>query len=286
MPAACSTSTGGSRSRPSRRCCSTCRSSAPRSSSPRIVDPPIVALAWGVPIGGVLQLALQLPPAREDRDARAAALRLARRRRAARAGGDGTGGDRRVGGADLGAHQYAARASALGDGRISWITYADRLMEFPSALLGVALGTVLLPSLAKSSRRREPGAVHRRCSIGACASRSCLRCRRRWRCAVLADSAHCDAVSVRALHRERRAADARRAPGLQRRTARAHRREDPGPGLLRATGHGDAREDRVHDGPGVANVRGHPDVSDGPRGSDAVDVDRRVPQRGAACSGS
>src|SRR5438094_10650990 len=40
-------------------------------------------------------------------------------------------------------------AAALGDGRISWITYADRLMEFPSALLGVALGTVLLPSLAK-----------------------------------------------------------------------------------------------------------------------------------------
>ncbi len=40
-------------------------------------------------------------------------------------------------------------ASLLGDGRISWISYADRLMEFPSALLGVALGTVLLPSLSK-----------------------------------------------------------------------------------------------------------------------------------------
>jgi len=40
-------------------------------------------------------------------------------------------------------------AASLGDGRISWITYADRLMEFPTALLGVALGTVLLPSLAK-----------------------------------------------------------------------------------------------------------------------------------------
>ena len=40
-------------------------------------------------------------------------------------------------------------AAYLGDGRISWITYADRLMEFPSALLGVALGTILLPSLAK-----------------------------------------------------------------------------------------------------------------------------------------
>jgi putative peptidoglycan lipid II flippase len=40
-------------------------------------------------------------------------------------------------------------AAWLGDGRIAWITYADRLMEFPSALLGVALGTVLLPTLAK-----------------------------------------------------------------------------------------------------------------------------------------
>src|SRR4029079_3059534 len=40
-------------------------------------------------------------------------------------------------------------AAYLGDGRISWITYADRLMEFPSALLGVALGTVLLPMLAQ-----------------------------------------------------------------------------------------------------------------------------------------
>jgi putative peptidoglycan lipid II flippase len=40
-------------------------------------------------------------------------------------------------------------AALLGDGRISWITYADRLMEFPSALLGVALGTILLPSLAQ-----------------------------------------------------------------------------------------------------------------------------------------
>jgi putative peptidoglycan lipid II flippase len=40
-------------------------------------------------------------------------------------------------------------AALLGDGRISWITYADRLMEFPTALLGVALGTIILPSLAQ-----------------------------------------------------------------------------------------------------------------------------------------
>jgi putative peptidoglycan lipid II flippase len=40
-------------------------------------------------------------------------------------------------------------AAWLGDGRIAWISYADRLMEFPSALLGVAVGTVLLPTLAR-----------------------------------------------------------------------------------------------------------------------------------------
>jgi putative peptidoglycan lipid II flippase len=32
----------------------------------------------------------------------------------------------------------------------SWMYYADRLMEFPSGVLGVALGTILLPSLSKS----------------------------------------------------------------------------------------------------------------------------------------
>jgi putative peptidoglycan lipid II flippase len=35
-------------------------------------------------------------------------------------------------------------------GSVSWLYYADRLMEFPTGLLGVALGTVLLPSLSKS----------------------------------------------------------------------------------------------------------------------------------------
>jgi putative peptidoglycan lipid II flippase len=40
-------------------------------------------------------------------------------------------------------------ASWLGNGPVSWLYYADRLMEFPSGLLGVALGTVILPSLVK-----------------------------------------------------------------------------------------------------------------------------------------
>jgi putative peptidoglycan lipid II flippase len=39
-------------------------------------------------------------------------------------------------------------ASHLQAGSVSWLTYADRLMEFPTALLGVALGVVLLPQLS------------------------------------------------------------------------------------------------------------------------------------------
>ena len=40
-------------------------------------------------------------------------------------------------------------ASFLVTGSVSWLYYADRLMEFPTGILGVALGTILLPSLAK-----------------------------------------------------------------------------------------------------------------------------------------
>jgi putative peptidoglycan lipid II flippase len=42
-------------------------------------------------------------------------------------------------------------ASRLGAGSVSVLQYADRLMEFPTGLLGVALGTILLPSLSKAS---------------------------------------------------------------------------------------------------------------------------------------
>lgn len=41
-------------------------------------------------------------------------------------------------------------ASFLVSGSVSWLYYADRLMEFPTGVLGVALGTILLPSLSKS----------------------------------------------------------------------------------------------------------------------------------------
>jgi putative peptidoglycan lipid II flippase len=46
-------------------------------------------------------------------------------------------------------------ASHLTPGSVSWITYADRLMEFPTAMLGVALGVVLMPQLASARASQD-----------------------------------------------------------------------------------------------------------------------------------
>jgi putative peptidoglycan lipid II flippase len=52
-------------------------------------------------------------------------------------------------------------AARLQAGSVSWLSFADRLMEFPTALLGVALGTVLLPSLTKANSERNQEEVSR-----------------------------------------------------------------------------------------------------------------------------
>jgi putative peptidoglycan lipid II flippase len=46
-------------------------------------------------------------------------------------------------------------ASFLVAGSVSWMYYADRLMELPSGVLGVALGTILLPILAKTYASKD-----------------------------------------------------------------------------------------------------------------------------------
>jgi putative peptidoglycan lipid II flippase len=118
-------------------------------------DPPIMALAWGVFAGGVAQLALQIVPLwrigmlpRPRFDWRDEGVR-----RVLRMMGPAVLG---VSAAQISALINTQLAAALGDGRISWITYADRLMEFPTAMLGVALGTVLLPALARHHADENP----------------------------------------------------------------------------------------------------------------------------------
>jgi putative peptidoglycan lipid II flippase len=46
-------------------------------------------------------------------------------------------------------------ATHVAVGAVSWLTYADRLMEFPTGLLGVALGVVLLPQLSAAQARQD-----------------------------------------------------------------------------------------------------------------------------------
>lgn len=46
-------------------------------------------------------------------------------------------------------------ASYLQAGSVSWLSYADRLMEFPTAILGVALGVVLLPHLSRTLAKKQ-----------------------------------------------------------------------------------------------------------------------------------
>ena len=115
-------------------------------------DPPALALAWAVFIGGVLQLAIQYPALKKISMLPRLSLnwRLAWSdpgvRRILLLMGPAVVG---VSVSQLSLLINTIFASFLDTGSVSWLYYADRLMEFPSGLLGAALGTILLPSLAR-----------------------------------------------------------------------------------------------------------------------------------------
>ncbi|MDS4013992.1 MAG: murein biosynthesis integral membrane protein MurJ [Candidatus Accumulibacter sp.] len=112
-------------------------------------DPPIIALAWGVFLGGALQLVFQIPSlARLGMLPRfSLSLQDAGVRRIFRLMAPALLG---VSVAQVSLLLNSIFASFLNTGSVSWLYYADRLMEFPAGLLGAALGTILLPSLSKS----------------------------------------------------------------------------------------------------------------------------------------
>jgi putative peptidoglycan lipid II flippase len=117
---------------------------------------PIYAMAGGVMAGGLLQLAVQIPALRR--------LGLLPRvglgwsaLRAAWADPGARGVARMmlpallgVGVAQISILINTQIASWLAPGSVTWLGYADRLMEFPTAMLGVALGVVLMPQLASA----------------------------------------------------------------------------------------------------------------------------------------
>jgi putative peptidoglycan lipid II flippase len=118
-------------------------------------DPPVLALAWAVILGGALQLALQVPhlarigmlprwsfSLRDEGVNRILTLMLP-----ALLG---------VSVSQISLLINTIFASFLPSGSVSWLYFADRLMEFPAGLLGAALGTILLPSLSKSHADGNP----------------------------------------------------------------------------------------------------------------------------------
>ncbi len=124
--------------------------------APRMAEP-IVALAWGVLIAGVVQFCFQIPflhqinlvPkfhwAPRDEGVR----RIMRLMVPAMFGVSVT---------QLNLLLDVLIASFLQDGSISWLYYSDRLMEFPLGILGVALATVILPSLSHKHATESPEA--------------------------------------------------------------------------------------------------------------------------------
>jgi putative peptidoglycan lipid II flippase len=118
-------------------------------------DPPVLALAWAVFIGGMLQLALQLfglqrigmLPRFDFAPGDEGVRRILRQMGPAVLG---------VSVAQLSLIINTIFASFLPAGSVSWLYFADRMMEFPAGLLGAALGTILLPSLAKFHADEKP----------------------------------------------------------------------------------------------------------------------------------
>ena len=120
---------------------------------------PIYALAGGVMLGGIAQLAVQwwalsrlglrpsligpLGPALRDPLVR----RIMRQMLPATLG---------VSVAQISLLINTNIATWLTVGSVTWLSFADRLMEFPTALIGVALGTVLLPSLTRAHAEQSP----------------------------------------------------------------------------------------------------------------------------------
>jgi putative peptidoglycan lipid II flippase len=113
-----------------------------------LFDPPVLALAWAVFLGGVLQLGFQVPflmrirrlPRPSLKRSDPGAWRVIKQMGPAVFG---------VSISQISLLINTIFASFLVTGSVSWLYYADRLMEFPAGLLGVALGTILLPSLSR-----------------------------------------------------------------------------------------------------------------------------------------
>ncbi|MCM5705518.1 murein biosynthesis integral membrane protein MurJ [Larsenimonas salina] len=116
---------------------------------------PIMALAWGVLIAGILQLAFQVPfllrlgllpvPVPNFRHPGV--------RRVLRLMGPALFG---VSVSQINLLLDTVLASLLVGGSVSWLYYSDRLVELPLGVFGIAIATVILPALSRQHATEDP----------------------------------------------------------------------------------------------------------------------------------
>lgn len=123
-------------------------------------DQPVLALAWGVFVAGVAQFLFQLPALR--RLGVLVAPRFDRQH----------AGVHRVGrlvlpsvvassASQINSLVDTMIASLLVTGSISWLYYADRLLELPIGVVAVAIATVMLPNLSRLNAEQSTEAFSR-----------------------------------------------------------------------------------------------------------------------------
>lgn len=118
------------------------------------MDTPILSLAVGVLVGGLGQLAIQIPELRQSGVPLCPSIELSHPavRRVASLLGPSVFGLAAV---QLSVFVNTFLASLLPQGSISFLYYADRVMEFPLGVFGIAVATAALPPMAEQAARRD-----------------------------------------------------------------------------------------------------------------------------------
>ncbi len=119
------------------------------------LETPIMALAWGVMMAGTVQLLFQLPflarlrllpiPKADFKDE--GVRRILKLMLPAMFG---------VSVAQINLLLDTVLASFLQTGSVSWLYYSDRLSELPLGVFGIAIATVILPSLSRNHAGQDP----------------------------------------------------------------------------------------------------------------------------------
>lgn len=116
---------------------------------------PVLALAWGVFVAGILQLVFQLPSLarigllpRPKWGVAHAGVRKIMKLMVPTLFGSSV--------AQVNLLINTMMASFLVGGSVTWLYYSDRLLEFPLGMFGVAIGTVILPHLSSRHAATDP----------------------------------------------------------------------------------------------------------------------------------